>query len=190
MPLCVACGAEAKVGRKHCSLTCYRVVQRSTPIADRFWPKVRTTDTCWLWTSTINHKTGYGMLGGPRVPNAEGRLVCRPLYAHRVAWELAHGPIPPGQWVLHHCDVPACVNPDHLFLGTQRDNVRDAAAKGRLHVARPGRHKVTSEQLPEIDRALAAGERQRDIAARFGVSQVWVSLYVRGLRRQFDRRSA
>jgi len=65
--------------------------------------------------------TGYAMLG------RKGRK----LYAHRVAWEEANGPIPEGMCVLHRCDNPPCVNPEHLFLGTHRDNTQDMLAKGR-----------------------------------------------------------
>lgn len=76
---------------------------------------------CWLWTATANTQ-GYGgfMLNGKRE------------HAQRVAWFLKHGQMPPlGIDVCHRCDTPSCVNPDHLFLGTRRDNMRDAIAKGR-----------------------------------------------------------
>lgn len=77
---------------------------------------------CWEWPGAQGN--GYGMILMP-----DGRL----RGAHRVAWELANGPIPDGLFVLHHCDNRACVRPDHLFLGTQGDNVRDMYAKGRGH---------------------------------------------------------
>lgn len=77
----------------------------------------RPSGACWIWTGPTNNH-GYGRFGGSR-------------YAHRVSYQLAHGPIPPGMVVLHRCDNPPCVNPDHLSLGTQRDNVRDMVTKGR-----------------------------------------------------------
>lgn len=81
---------------------------------------------CWLWTGA-RKPTGYGHLYGKLAGG----------YAHRYSWELANGTkIPKGLCVCHKCDVPACVNPDHLFLGTHRDNIRDAIAKGR-HIASP-----------------------------------------------------
>lgn len=87
---------------------------------DRFWMKVNKTDGCWLWTAAT-FAYGYGIF----------RVDGRNQYAHRVAWELTNGPIPDGLSCLHRCDVPGCVNPDHLFLGTQGDNARDRNAKGR-----------------------------------------------------------
>lgn len=94
------------------------------PIAERFWPKVRKTRSCWLWTAACD-RSGYGKIS---------LTTSRPVRAHRVAYELLVGPIPPGMFVLHHCDNPACVRPSHLFLGTQLDNVLDAKAKGRTAI--------------------------------------------------------
>jgi hypothetical protein len=89
-----------------------------------FWRRVTPggSDECWPWEGAMK-PNGYGHLwiGGQR-----------PQYAHRVSWMIHRGPIPAGLLVLHTCDVRRCVNPKHLWLGTQRDNVHDALRKGRL----------------------------------------------------------
>jgi HNH endonuclease len=97
-------------------------LNRRRSLADRFWEKVKKTDGCWEWTAR-------------RLPKGYGTISCvdhrTSLCAHRVSWELHNGPIPDGMWVLHHCDNPQCANPDHLFLGTHTQNMRDMLAKGR-----------------------------------------------------------
>lgn len=95
-----------------------------TPLAERFAAKVHKTDGCWLWTGATT-STGYGHL-------TKGGHDGRPVKAHRLAYELANGPIPDGLEVCHHCDTPLCVRPDHLFLGTRRENLGDAMRKGRM----------------------------------------------------------
>ena len=88
---------------------------------ERFWKNTERTSGCWLWMGKRD-KAGYGYV--------------RPNYkltgAHRFSWELTHGPIPSGLFVCHRCDNPPCVNPEHLFTGTARDNTSDAIRKGRL----------------------------------------------------------
>ena len=94
---------------------------KATPLRERFWSKADCQGAgCWIWTA-CKDGDGYGNIGF-------GRSTVK---AHRVAWELTHGPIPPRMHVLHHCDNPPCVNPEHLFLGTQVENQRDCEAKGR-----------------------------------------------------------
>src|SRR5688500_2653189 len=90
------------------------------PAEDRFWPKVQKSDGCWEWTGA-KQPAGYG--------NFYFRGVVQ--LAHRVAWELANGPVAVGQHVLHRCDNPRCVRIEHLFLGTHADNMRDMLSKGR-----------------------------------------------------------
>lgn len=140
-------------------------------------------DACWLWRGALTGKHGYrygrfGVLRGGRVEQ---------LYAHRLAFELTHGPLAPGLVACHRCDTTKCCNPAHLFAGTQGDNLRDASRKGHFHVPRPTAHKVTTDELNDIDALLAAGMRQIRIAERYGVTKGWVSQYVHGLRRRYDR---
>ena len=93
---------------------------RGRTASERFWEKVEKTDGCWVWQGA-GHSMKYGYFG----------LDGRNRLAHRVAWELICGPIPDGLCVCHHCDTPKCVRPDHLFLGTHKQNSEDMVAKGR-----------------------------------------------------------
>jgi len=103
--------------------------------------------------------------------------------AHRVAWELKKGrPIPDGQCVLHHCDNPLCVNPDHLFDGTHADNVRDRDGKNRqARGVQHGQSKLTDDDVRQIRRDSADGMTQREIAKKFGVSQRAIFFVLRGV---------
>lgn len=97
-------------------------LSRSIPIGIRFGLKVERQSTgCWIWHGGRTKK-GYGQIW----MNGRQEL------AHRVSWILHHGPIPLGKLVLHECDIYPCVNPGHLFLGTNSDNIKDAIAKGRF----------------------------------------------------------
>lgn len=122
-----ACPECAGPKTKHAAMciACRRARgRRIRPLADRFWSKVDRSADCWLWTGART-PTGYGALHG------QERL------APRMAWTLSVGPIPMGLQVLHRCDNPPCVNPDHLWLGTQQDNMADMIAKGRAAWQKP-----------------------------------------------------
>lgn len=96
--------------------------RRKFGLVDRFWSRVtKRSDGCWWINGSPVKRDGHIRL------MVDGAYV----FAHRFSYELHVGPIPDGLFVLHHCDVPRCVNPDHLFVGTIRDNVHDAIAKGR-----------------------------------------------------------
>ena len=159
---------------------------------ERFWGKVVKSDGCWLWTG--NKFQGYGQI----------RFAGKTRRAHRVAWELTRGSIPAGLYVCHHCDNPSCVNPGHLFLGTQTDNMRDCLAKGRFRAAGPrgaangsathpemrptgernGRAVLTVKDVMEIRRRLAfrgpGAETVTDVAIEFGLTKSAVSKIITG----------
>jgi hypothetical protein len=137
---------------------------------------VSDAESCWLFTG------GKGSKGHGNTSSNDGRT----LKAHRVAWEHHNGPIPDGICVCHKCDVPNCVNPAHLFLGTISDNNRDMHRKGRAAVGeRHGQAKLTEAQVLEIYR-LKDTMNQTSIARKFGVTpsnicrmfsgEVWSSL--------------
>lgn len=93
----------------------------AVPAEVRFWRYViKQPDGCWLFTKVW--AGGYGYFK---------RSTWRPVRAHRFSWELHNGPIPKGLYILHKCDKPACVNPDHLYAGTQKDNMRDCKERRR-----------------------------------------------------------
>ena len=93
---------------------------RDKSLSERFWEKVNKSQDCWVWTG-CKQSQGYGQI----------RVKRKALLTHRLSWELANGRLPADIMVLHKCDNPACVRPDHLFLGSMQDNVNDMMAKGR-----------------------------------------------------------
>ena len=153
---------------RYCSSSCYKN-RPLIPIIDRFFRYVgrKTATGCIPWTGPKT--SGRGYLGRGRA--GEGSI-----FAHRVAYEYAYGPIPNGLVVCHRCDNPACVNPSHLFLGTQADNMSDMNAKMRhAYGERTHLNTLTADQIPLIRGALASGESQSSIAKRFGVTQSNIS---------------
>lgn len=134
-------------------------------------------DGCWIWQGSDKRSDGYGSI------KVNGRVIG----AHRYSWMLHRGDIPRGLLVCHRCDVPLCVNPEHLFLGTHQDNNGDCAAKGRAKggtkTPLPG---VTnsSSKLTEADvhAIRASTETFTALGARFGVSRTQISNIKRGLQ--------
>lgn len=150
--------------------------------AERFWSKVnrREPDRCWPWTGSI-FKSGYGQANDRRVKK----------YAHRLSWEIHHGTIAPGQVVLHACDNRRCVNPGHLSIGTQAENVRDMIRKGRQapgertarRGAQAGSAKLTQAQVDSIRleyRRYSRTVGSKQLAARHGVYHSTIRKIVTG----------
>jgi len=138
----------------------------------RFFSQVSKSDGgCWLWTGCKSNR-GYGLL-------TRRRKVFR---SHRISYELTYGKIPSGLYVLHTCDVPSCVNPDHLFLGTQKDNMRDMALKGRSTLGEKNpKAKLTLNQVCEIRELAKSGKNRKEIADSFGVTPMNISSIVSGV---------
>jgi hypothetical protein len=138
-------------------------------LADRFWRHVKKDDPCgcWTWLGTKG-RYGYGMFS---IRKGKLRL------AHRISYQLAHGEIPTGKVICHHCDNPPCVNPAHLFLGTQADNLADMFRKGRgvlppVHVGTKNRHaKLTEQQVLAIRNDTRL---RRVVAKEYGVSDTLI----------------
>ena len=143
-------------------------------VVERFWKYVSaapaSSAACWEWRGYFNsHGYGHLSVGGHR-----GRKVS----AHRLSFEIHYGPIPPSQFVCHHCDNTRCVRPDHLFLGTNRDNVADMMAKGRHRSA----SRLTDDQVREIRRRFKT-QTAKQVAAAFGCHPMHVWQIAHRIRR-------
>ncbi|MBA3583021.1 MAG: HNH endonuclease [Gemmatimonadetes bacterium] len=141
-----------------------------TPVGVRLWAKVNGRDEpgddCWEWMGLRNAR-GYGRIKVGRSSE---------LVTHRVAWELTNGPIPDGLFVLHHCDNPPCVRPDHLFIGTTAENMADRDAKGRqARGQRQGRARLVESDVRYIR---SSTESQRELGRRFAVDRTTIKAVV------------
>ena len=131
-----------------------------------FLPKIKKTDTCWLWAGSIR-PNGYGLF----------KFKGKKYSAHRFAYELFKNEIPKDMHVCHTCDIRNCVNPDHLWLGTHLDNMRDKSIKGRQVTGeKNGKAKLTETQVLSIREKYATGEyTQPELGKEFNVSLITVS---------------
>jgi hypothetical protein len=135
---------------------------------DRFWSNVRKSKDCWDWTGRFS-KYGYGQV------RREGRE----MRAHRLAWTLRYGPIPQGMCVLHLCDRPSCVRPEHLYLGTRFENVQDRCARAMLRSGRARGIKITAAEVVELRRQWAFGEISTEqLGLSFGLEPGAASAFV------------
>ena len=145
-------------------------------IDDRLCAYIRKTPTCWIW---VGHKNehGYGIITNENKKQVK---------AHRFIYEQTYGAIPPKMNALHKCDNPACVNPQHIYLGTQKDNVRDMMERNRGGYKAMGgddhpNRKITMDKANEIRRLWSlGGVFQRELGEKFGISQAVVSKILRG----------
>jgi hypothetical protein len=131
------------------------------------------TEPCRLWTGSTNRGYGATWHGG------------RMVKVHRLTWEEAYGPIPPGKMVCHHCDTPLCYEITHLFLGTQLDNMRDAAVKGRTTLGSRNRHaRLSADQIAAIRSEGRPGLHGNIVrlAETYGVSRGHITRIVNGQR--------
>ena len=173
---CVTCGktflapaAEVKRrGGKYCSRPCYHVAKQLS-LEHLFCRAIieEQPNGCLLWRGAIDRK-GYGII----------YATCRPpqrlFLAHRIAWELVHGAISSTDHVLHSCDTPACVNTDHLFIGSHLDNMADMSVKER----QPNQ-KITSAIAVKIRERYRDGTSQQKLADEYGIVQTTVSSIIR-----------
>lgn len=165
---CDKCGKRLTkaIRIRYCSWQCR---YRGT-VLERFMEKVHKTDSCWIWVGGKNAK-GYGSFGGDEGVKS----------AHRYSWLLHKGAIPSGLHVLHTCDNPPCVNPSHLWLGTNKDNTNDKVKKGRhAHGSRSAFAKLTEELVVEIRKRYATEKiSQRELADIYGVDHVNIGAAIR-----------
>lgn len=155
--------------------------QMVVPVNDsdikRFWGKTQRRESGCLEWMAGKFERGYGAF----------QIAGKTRKAHRLSWEISHGPIPSGMFVCHKCDNPACVDPEHLFLGTAKDNNQDMVNKGRARYPGPKRppkgikhHKsILTEQSVMRIRILGRAIKQEEMAAWFGVSKQTISAVLR-----------
>lgn len=180
-------GEIAGRGRQSTDLGWLHAYASATGFDARFWARTDKTEGCWIWTGGRGRATRPGFV--------YGQVKIRPqrFATHRISWALVNGAIPRGMCICHRCDVPLCVNPDHLFVGTQADNLRDAWEKGRArghtftieereraHAnraigSRLGSARLTEARVIELRELRASGVSIADLVQRFGLNRgtIW-----------------
>lgn len=141
-----------------------------------FWTKVKKTSGCWEWSGLLD-RDGYGRFGHRNTWSRSFSEIGE-VSTHRIAWTLLKAPIPNGKWVLHKCDNRKCVKPDHLFIGTHKENSADRSMKGRNPNTRGesnGQSKLTPSAIRRIRKLRDAGLPQSRIADIFDVRQPTIS---------------
>lgn len=144
-------------------------------LLEAFWSKVdkRGEDECWNWTAARDKRKGYGLFGTKKISKSTK--------AHRISWELVHGPAPDGMSVCHHCDNPPCVNPKHLFLGTNYDNVLDKLSKNRQQKGEDFPSAILTERaVVEVFELNQLGMNNEEIGRVIGVGSTTISHILRG----------
>lgn len=139
-------------------------MRKRTPNNIRFWKHVDRSSECWLWTGALLQSGKYGLFAW----YDESRQKQQLRTAHRASYELAYGPIPEGQMVLHTCDNRACVKPEHLYLGTHTQNMQDMTVRGRAATGERNGKRLHPDRQPRGDthpnrlhpERMARGERQ------------------------------
>lgn len=174
---CIDCKIKkkGKEGKRRCVCAARDRPRRS--LEERFWDKVNVcgANECWLWKGS--KARGYGRIS----LSDRGRGAAQ---AHRISWEIHYGSIPDGLYVCHKCDVRACVNPNHLFLGTPKDNQQDMVRKGRCAMGETHpQTKFKKDDIIKIRKLYATGKfTQREIARRFEVKRPAISRILSGKR--------
>ena len=137
---------------------------------DRFWSKVKKSTDCWNWTAAKTKK-GYGWF-----------YICgRPHFSHRVSWIIHFGNIPDSICVCHHCDNPLCVNPTHLFLGTNEDNTADRHTKGRSRGAPGTEHGMVKLSETQVRAIQLSPLPSRALGSFYGVSKTQILRIKKGI---------
>lgn len=180
------CGQRTPISNRNATLHGKRLYTKGKPLSymkghyihkkkddvEKFWLLVdkKSNDECWNWLGGISDN-GYGAI------DIDGKTIS----THRFSYSISKGKIPEGLKVLHSCDNRGCVNPNHLFVGTAKDNTQDMISKGRLNPPigeRCGNAKVTKSQVLEIRELWKSGMKQKNIAPIYGLANAYISTIV------------